>query len=520
MSAKRLKIETQQEFEDKIFVKLPKHFAIHARQKHAELAKKDLRGANLYLLDLQDAIEGAIDIDCKDDDLIHLAVEIVDKVRVLQSEDVGGSIRQFDLYEKLKKMCHEYGVRYPIEFDRRQILARLNDSAWWLRGLRGALAKRAEGVAIDAGLVHKKNDIYCSQDTLERRRAQRRRNVETLKNIDMVNTQTGEIMNLSDIAKTGAANNANRRAELITRVRGFEELAGRYGHASEFVTITCPSRMHAVLSNGLPNPKYDGTKPNEAQEYLVKNWARVRAQFARDGVKVYGLRIAEPHHDGSPHWHMILFYRNSLSIKYKMRAAFKSHFIFDEHFKDLDQQSQKDRLKNGIKFVSIKPSRGTSSGYVLKYVLKNVNGLEDYEHHIDEVDGEKLELKGDLYERVEAWAACWKIRQFQQIGGHYVTVWRELRRVEECKLEGKRPAFVKLWKACQRVDETKADYAEFIEAMGGLDTPPRKSLYMVDYELTMGRGRYGETVITKILGVGERFGLDVVGTSRADWVVM
>ena len=508
--------DTQEQFVDKILLKLPCNWAMRARVKHQALAKNGLKRANEYLLDLQDAIQGAIDIDIdsNDDDLIYLSLKCVDKVRVLMSEHTtrgAVSLAAARLFNDLQELCFKFSVRYPIEHDRKQILARLTDSAWWLRGLRVSHAKKAEGAAIDAGIVNKRADVYCSTDTLQRRTSQRKRNAETLEGVKMINTETGEIMSLADIAKGGTGNHENRRAELVTRVRGFEELANKYGHAAEFITVTCPSRMHAVLSNGKPNPKYDGTKPDEAQKYLVDNWARVRAQLARDEVKFYGLRIAEPHHDATPHWHMILFYRKSETLKRTLRGVFMKHFL-------ADSGDEAGALTNRVKFVAINAARGTASGYVLKYVLKNIGGLQDGERS-DETDNTATnETSKSLYPRVEAWAACWRIRQFQQIGGHYVTVWRELRRVDACKLEGKRPNFVKAWQSCQKLGDNKADFAGFIEAMGGLEIKPRESLFKVDYDYTMGQGKYGVTILTKVLGVGERFGDDVVATNRQEWV--
>jgi hypothetical protein len=499
----------QSQFFEEIIGGLPEHWGKVAAARWHELARVSLRDANLYLLDIKDAVEGALEVGSSDADLILLAVELVNQVRKLKAEQLNN---QKNLHDKLLALCEKYGVRYPFEHSRAQAYARLSDSAFWLRGLRAALNKKAEGAAIGAGLVHKKAGCYCSDDALQRRLSQRARNIKTLEHINMMNVDTGEVMKLSEIA---AANSQDaRRAELITRVKGFEELAKKYKHQAEFITLTCPSRMHAVLKGGVANPKYDGTKPDIAQNWLVQAWARTRAIFAKKNIKVYGLRIAEPHHDATPHWHLILFYRNDKNVKHAMRKVFRDKYILDDDkFNLMNKQEKADRIKNAVKFVSIDPRKGSAAGYVLKYVLKNIGGVEN------ENNGEDEQTDASLYPRVEAWAACWRIRQFQQIGGHYVSVWRELRRVDECKLEGKRPNFVKLWQAAQKQGDKQADFKLYIECMGGLDLKPREGLFLVDYDLIMGEGKYGETVLKKVLGVGERFGREVLATNRAEWVL-
>ncbi|MNC22510.1 Bacteriophage replication protein GPA [compost metagenome] len=33
----------------------------------------------------------------------------------------------------------------------------------------------------------------------------------------------------------------------------------------------------------------------------------MRTAFKDNDINVYGMRVVEPHHDGTPHWHMMLF---------------------------------------------------------------------------------------------------------------------------------------------------------------------------------------------------------------------
>ena len=73
-----------------------------------------------------------------------------------------------------------------------------------------------------------------------------------------------------------------------------------------FVTITLPRRFHP-LRRGVPNANYAGESPSDGQRWLLSMWAKVRTGMARRGLRTYGMRMVEPHRDGMPHWHVMMF---------------------------------------------------------------------------------------------------------------------------------------------------------------------------------------------------------------------
>ncbi|MCM2131434.1 replication endonuclease [Larsenimonas rhizosphaerae] len=361
--------------------------------------------------------------------------------------------------------ARQHSIEPPdARLPRHSQLARLYCAKWWRRKLRVVSGRRLEQVERELGSVHHRAGIYCSNVTIERRRKQVRRNTAMLEAVEAIN-QHGQYYTLAELSELGLANPDNRRAELMLRIRETEAEARRLGHVGVFYTLTCPSRFHPVRAKSCTrNPRYKGATPRDGQRYLTNLWAKMRAKLARDGIGVYGIRVAEPHHDGTPHWHLLLWMKpEALDAVNDVLRAYALADSPDE------PGAQRNRLETKL----IDYSRGTAAGYIAKYVSKNINGQQFVD--LDQY-GKDMASSAP---RVEAWAAVWGIRQFQFVGLPSVTVWREMRRLTE-----KQADIMAEWEAALNPGRTILSFVQklrtacnagawdqFIRLMGGPLTP-------------------------------------------------
>lgn len=377
-------------------------------------------------------------------------------------------------------------------------IGRMVDALWWRRQLRKAHAKSVEAAAISIGYVNKTRDVYVSNESLARRRQQIRRNTAMLEATTARN-ENGQEFTLAELSAKSTSNKAIKRGELMTRIAGFERIAVDCGHVGLFFTMTAPSRMHKwrTVAEGkvVENSKYDGTTPKEAQAYHSKVWAKIRAKLARDGFKWYGFRIAEPNHDGTPHWHLLVFFDKGWNAS-EMRSAMPRVQAVIRRYALVDSGSEKGAKKHRVDFRVMDPAKGTAAGYIAKYVAKNIDG---YAIEKDLFGNEAITASM----RVEAWAATWGIRQFQQIGGPPVTVWREMRRIKS--LPDDSPDCIKqAHQACNKKEiegETvAASWDKYVQAQGGVFCG-RDYAIRLAVEDTPGSGRYGEPLGSRPVGV-------------------
>ncbi len=238
---------------------------------------------------------------------------------------------------------------------------------WWTRKLSKIAEQMKEHLAIACGMVNMLSP-YCSNARLKAFEAQRKANIDYLKSMIIANiAEPEEQLSLFETWLKSASNPKIKRLELLTRMNGFERYADKQGHEGWFITLTAPSKYHAMLSRtSSVNPKWNGASPAETQVYLVNTWAKIRAKLNREGVMAYGFRVAEPHADATPHWHLILFTRPE--DMEKLRRVFLSYAL------EVDG-TEAGAKKYRCKFKRIEKEKGSATGYLVKYVSKNIDGF-------------------------------------------------------------------------------------------------------------------------------------------------
>jgi len=101
--------------------------------------------------------------------------------------------------------------------------------------------------------------------------------------------------------------------EVQNRVNTLVDEAKRKNLQAVFMTITLPSEFHKMKTKNaklVPNEKYNDILPHEASKALTKMFTKLRHDRSYKELsktnRMY-FRVNEPHKDGTPHTHILLF---------------------------------------------------------------------------------------------------------------------------------------------------------------------------------------------------------------------
>ncbi len=332
-------------------------------------------------------------------------------------------------------------------------IRKILDDRFWSRLLRKYARRWREHLHIAFGDVRRDVSPYCSKNHVKQWDARRKRSREIMSRLELEDQVTGERMSLIEQIDKSVSNPEKRRVELMTRIGGFEKVATESGYSGSFFTLTAPSKYHAYTAFGHRNHKWNGASPRRSQRYLNQIWQQIRAELARREIPVFGLRVAESHHDGTPHWHGLLFTAPEHTAELKE--------VMEDYAtrEDAEELTGKSGKQPRFELKPIDPALGSATGYVVKYISKNIDGYA--------LDGESDHESGrplkETAKHATAWASCWGIRQFQFVGGAPVSVWRELRRLRNQELADKvSPVFGELHRAAHA-----GDWQGYITLQGG-----------------------------------------------------
>ncbi|ECY5867487.1 replication endonuclease [Salmonella enterica subsp. diarizonae] len=348
-------------------------------------------------------------------------------------------------------------------------ISRMISVRFWSRHLRTCSRRWREHLYIAVGDVRRQRSVICSPQWVQHWLSSRKRGREIMAETDLEDDETGETLPLLSAVDASVSNNEKRRAEMMTRVKGMEELAELDNLVQDsdyiglFFTWTAPRQYHAWLETGRRNRKWNGASPRETQHYFTRTFKNFSTALTRRGVDIFGMHITESNHDGTPHWHGIIFVRREQDAT--LREVFESYANAE------NCTSHRPGMQPAQSQLMIKPidkRKGSATAYITKHICRNIEGCAP-----GGTDRETSRPWTEIARHSAAWASLWGIKQFQFIGGPPVSVWRELRKLsDQKKADSVSPVFGELHRAAGR-----GEWATYTLLQGGL-LATRKNLTM------------------------------------------
>ncbi|ART81720.1 hypothetical protein CBP31_03005 [Oceanisphaera profunda] len=274
---------------------------------------------------------------------------------------------------------------------------------------------------------------YVGELSLKRREEQLENGESFLKSKSIITN--GKKLTLSEIKKTAS----HKFNELYIEIKGYENIAKEKGMTWLFITITAPANFHPNPSKGKNSNK--GESASDAKRWRDKKWGNLRKQLQKEGFKDlrfginsgFGFTVIEPHKDGCPHWHILLFCKKELKERYK--EIFNFYFLHSGNSSSI-KIIESGYDENGEELKGNKVASAAS--YLSKYIMKHV-GLDSIKE-LTTTNNLGVKEKGInilALKAVDAWKSSLNVRSFQTFGVSGIkTIYRVIREIKNAENNG------------------------------------------------------------------------------------
>jgi len=278
---------------------------------------------------------------------------------------------------------------------------RTQDSSVHLRKLRKIRKIQQEKERVISGSVKK----WCSEHAL-REHSQQAKHYDSCLSKQCLVADNSRAFSMKDIVVKSKENSV---WEALERGNALNKICKENNWKAASITLTCPAFMHHSSRN------WDGSTPIEQQRHLQKCFVKFRSALSALGIEEgddwLALKAAEPHLDGTVHWHLCVI----ASMKnMKVISELLRKYYLEEHHPE-----ERGARQRRVKFEVAKDGEDSKkiTAYAAKFAL--ISNLPEVLH--------KTEEHVNNARRYAAWRKRWGIRGFSFCGLAPVGLWRECR---------------------------------------------------------------------------------------------
>jgi len=269
---------------------------------------------------------------------------------------------------------------------------------FWQKKILLTIRQNRELLSYRLGLISENALQYCTDECVDENKNDVKKREEFAKTLVIANTQTGEYFpaNQSISAKSQSY------SENVCLLNELNKYSIKHDLEVALVTITVPPSMHMSYQ------KKSVFSPSDVHNYILKRWQKYTSQTTQWTTPCFSFKVIEPHDDGTPHWHVMMFYTKKMQKDHQdaLLDAFGLKSFKSKRIKwDILPHDKNSKDKNDRKKVI---------GYLLKKIKDQSSAEITYESTVS---------------RRSAFLNVWKIRgqEFSGLPINTKTLWRELR---------------------------------------------------------------------------------------------